>query len=154
MRSIWKSSIAAGLIAGTVDIGAACLINRVQPGPVLRFIASGLLGSPLPHENWVYWVGMLLQWAMSILIAAIFVIAAAKAPLLLRRWLGAGIAYGAIVFVVMNFAVVPLSRAKSGHMTAPSAVENLLAMMLFGLIVAYIARRGTAPGIGSSNPGG
>jgi hypothetical protein len=48
---------------------------------------------------------------------------------------------------------VPLSRAKSGHMTALSTVENLLAMILFGLIVAYIARRGTAPGIGS-NAGG
>jgi hypothetical protein len=146
MRSILKTSIAAGLIAGTVDLGAACVINRVPPGPVLRVIASGLLGSPLPHENWVYWLGMALQWAMSILIAAIFVIAAVKMPVLVRRWLAAGIAYGAVVFVVMNFLVVPLSRAKSGSMTAPSVVENLLAMMLFGLIIAYMTRRGKRAG--------
>jgi uncharacterized membrane protein YagU involved in acid resistance len=154
VRSILRTSIAAGLIAGTVDLGAACAINRVRPGPVLRFIASGLLGSPLPHENWVYWLGMVLQWAMSILIAAIFVIAAVKMPVLLRRWLAAGVAYGAVVFVVMNFVVVPLSRAKSGPMTVSSVVENLLAMMLFGLIIAYVARRGNAPGNGLSDAGG
>src|SRR5882757_2103474 len=136
-----KTSIYAGLIAGTIDIGAACTINMVGPGPILRFIASGLLGAPLPHETWVYGLGLGLQWMMSIIIAAIFVIAANKIPALLRRWVAAGIAYGIVVYFVMTFVVVPLSRAKSGHVTMSSFVENLLAMILFGLIVAYIAHR-------------
>jgi hypothetical protein len=148
MASLLKNSIIAGLVAGTVDLGAACAINDVRPGPVLRFIASGLLGSPLPHENWVYWLGLILQWAMSTLIAAIFVIAAAKKPVLVRRWPAAGIAYGAVVFVVMNFVVVPLSRAKAGPITLSFVIENLLAMILFGLIVAYFARRGQVPATG------
>jgi hypothetical protein len=135
-----KASIYAGLIAGTIDIGAACTINMIGPGPILRFIASGLLGAPLPHEPWVYCLGLGLQWMMSIIIAAIFVIAAAKIPALLRRWILAGIAYGIVVYFVMTFVVVPLSRAKSGHVTMSSFVENLLAMILFGLIVAYVAQ--------------
>jgi hypothetical protein len=139
MPSPLKTSILAGLIAGTVDIGAACTINRVGPGPILRFISSGLLGTPLPHETWVYALGLGLQWLMSIIIAAIFVTAAMRMPLLLRRWIGAGIAYGIVVYFVMTFVVVPLSRAKGGHVTMSSFIENLLAMMLFGLIVAYIA---------------
>jgi hypothetical protein len=141
MASILKTSICAGLVAGTVDIGAACTINMVGPGPILRFIASGLLGTPLPHETWVYYLGMGLQWMMSIIIAAIFVIAATKLPALLRRWIAAGIAYGIVVYFVMTFVVVPLSKAKSGHVTMTSFVENLLAMILFGLIVAYMAQR-------------
>jgi hypothetical protein len=136
-----KTSIYAGLIAGTIDIGAACTINMIGPGPILRFIASGLLGAPLPHETWVYFLGLGLQWMMSIIIAAIFVIAATKIPALLRHWIAAGIAYGMVVYFVMTFVVVPLSRAKSGHVTMSSFVENLLAMILFGLIVAYTARR-------------
>jgi hypothetical protein len=152
--ALQKSSITAGLVAGTVDLGAACAINGVRPGPVLRFIASGLLGSPLPHENWVYWLGLILQWAMSILIAAIFVIAAVKMPVLLRRWPAAGIAYGAVVFVVMNFVVVPLSRAKAGPITPSFVVENLLAMILFGLIVAYFARQGQVRATGLLDSGG
>jgi hypothetical protein len=136
-----KTSIYAGLIAGTIDIVAACSINMIGPGPILRFIASGLLGAPLPHETWVYCLGLGLQWMMSIIIAAIFVIAATKIPALLRRWIAAGIAYGIVVYFVMTFVVVPLSRAKSGHVTMSSFVENLLAMILFGLIVAYVAHR-------------
>jgi len=141
MAPILKTSIYAGLIAGTIDIGAACTINMIGPGPILRFIASGLLGAPLPHETWVYCLGMGLQWVMSIIIAAIFVIAASKIPALLRRWIAAGISYGIVVYFVMTFGVVPLSRAKSGHVTMSSFVENLLAMILFGLIVAYMAQR-------------
>jgi hypothetical protein len=136
-----KTSIYAGLIAGTLDIGAACTINMIGPGPILRFIASGLLGAPLPHETWVYCLGLGLQWMMSIIIAAIFVLAATKIPALLRRWITAGIAYGIVVYFVMTFVVVPLSRAKSGHVTMSSFVENLLAMILFGLVVAYMAQR-------------
>jgi uncharacterized membrane protein YagU involved in acid resistance len=82
-----------------------------------------------------------LQWMMSIIIAAIFVIAATRIPALLRGWIAAGIAYGIVVYFVMTFVVVPLSRAKSGHVTMSSFVENLLAMILFGLIVACMARR-------------
>jgi hypothetical protein len=141
MATTLKTSIYAGLVAGTIDIGAACTINQVGPVPILRFIASGLLGTPLPHEPWVYCLGMVLQWLMSIIIAAIFVSAAARIPALLRRWVAAGIAYGVVVYFVMTFVVVPLSRAKSGHVTWTSFAENLLAMIVFGLIVAYIAQR-------------
>ena len=68
--------------------------------------------------------------------------AAAKAPILLRRWIPAGIAYGVIVFFVMNYAVVPLSAAVfKVHFSPLSFAENMAAMLLFGLIVAYFAAR-------------
>lgn len=141
MSPILKVAVYAGLIAGTIDIGAACAINLIGPGPILRFIASGLLGAPLPHENWVYCLGLGLQWAMSMIIAAIFAAAAAGAPVLLRRWIVSGITYGIGVYFVMTFVVVPLSRAKGGHVTLRSFALNLAAMILFGLIVAYVAQR-------------
>jgi hypothetical protein len=141
LSPILKAVIYAGLIAGTIDIGAACAINLIGPGPILRFIASGLLGAPLPHENWVYCLGVGLQWAMSMIIAAIFAAAASKIPVLLRRWIASGIAYGVGVYFVMTFVVVPLSRAKGGHVTWRSFALNLAAMILFGLIVAYVAQR-------------
>ena len=153
MVSALKTSIYAGLIAGTIDIGAACTINQVGPVPILRFIASGLLGSPLPHEPWVYCLGMVLQWLMSIVIAAIFIFASSRIPLLLRSWIAAGAAYGIVVYFVMTFVVVPLSRAKSGHVTMTSFAENLAAMILFGLIVSYIAQRMMAKGAPKARPG-
>ncbi|MEY2115474.1 MULTISPECIES: hypothetical protein [Rhodanobacter] len=77
---------------------------------------------------------------MSLLIAAIFVFAAGRMAWLGRRWITAGLLYGVVVFVVMEYVVVPLSAAAKPHFTALSFVENLLAMCLFGLIVAFFAR--------------
>lgn len=148
MSRLVKTSIYAGLIAGTVDIGSACVINFLNPGIILRVIASGVLGRAAFHEgDWVLALGLILQWAMSILIAALFVFAAAKSPGLRRRWVPAGIAYGIVVFIVMTFVVVPLSAAGlKPHFTLEYIGDNTLAMVLFGLIVAYVAKRGLADG--------
>jgi hypothetical protein len=145
MRGL-RTSIAAGVFAGSVDIGAACLINWVAPGPVLRVVASGVLGHAAVHAGpWVFALGMALQWAMSISIAAVFVAAAAKLPQLRRRWVLAGLGYGVVIFFVMNYVVVPLSAAVIRiHFSPRTFAENLLAMLLFGLIVAYMASRAGA----------
>jgi hypothetical protein len=142
MRFI-KTAIYAGLLSGTVDIGAACVINAVAPDRVLRAIASGVLGRTAVHGGlWVIALGLFLQWAMSMVIAAVFLVGAARAPLLLRRWILAGLAFGIIVFVVMNYVVVPLSAAVfKVHFSPLSFAENLAAMLVFGLIVAFIAQR-------------
>jgi uncharacterized membrane protein YagU involved in acid resistance len=131
-----------GFIAGTVDIGAAALINRINPLIILRAIASGLLGREASRGGMpVAWLGLGLQWAMSLLIAAIFVLAARRMSWMTRHWINAGVLYGAVVFVVMEYVVVPLSAAGKPHFTALSLVENLLAMFAFGLILAFFARR-------------
>ena len=59
-----------------------------------------------------------------------------------HSWILGGALYGLAIFLVMSFAVVPLSRAvPQPAFTLPALVENLLAMILFGLIVAFFARR-------------
>src|SRR6185312_11098904 len=83
-----------------------------------------------------------LQWGMSILIAAVFSIAASKWPVLARRWVLWGTLYGVVVFIVMNYVAVPLSAA-SHKWSHPVSwfVENGLAMLVFGWIVAVTANR-------------
>jgi len=73
MSRLFRAALYGGLVAGTVDIGAACLINRVGPAPILRFIASGLLGraNVLGRGAEILLLGLILQWAMSIIIAGI-----------------------------------------------------------------------------------
>ncbi len=132
-----------GLVAGTLDIGSASLINWISPVLILRSIASGLLGPASFHDGVSSAVlGLFLQWIMSILIAAIFVGVALRIRMLLRHWILAGLLYGGVVFVVMNYIVVPLSRAPFGpsDFTTGKIVENLLAMLLFGWIIAASAR--------------
>ncbi|THD06913.1 hypothetical protein [Rhodanobacter lindaniclasticus] len=140
--SVLSSILCGGLLAGTIDIGAASLINRINPLIILRAIASGVLGPAAFRGGLpVSLLGLVLQWAMSLLIAAIFVMAARRMTGLRERWIVAGLAYGVAVFVVMEFVVVPLSAAMNPQFTVASLLENVLAMLLFGLIVSFFARR-------------
>ena len=139
--SVLSSILWGGLAAGTVDIGAASLINGVDPLLILRAIASGLLGRAAFHGGLPASIlGLALQWAMCLLIATIFVVAARRLAWMRRYWVAAGVAYGVVVFVVMEYVVVPLSAAMKPHFTAASLLENVLAMLLFGLIVSFFGR--------------
>ncbi len=48
------------------------------------------------------WIGLLLQWGTALLIATIFATAAPRVRWLPEHTVAAGLAYGAIIFVVMN----------------------------------------------------
>jgi hypothetical protein len=140
--------VLGGLVAGTLDIAAAALINLANPFLILKFVAGGLLGkSALAGGPSIALLGLVLQWAISLIIAALYVFAARWLPVLRRRWLTSGLAYGVVIFLVMNFVVVPLSAwAKWPRFTAEQFFENMLAMLLFGLIVAYFAQYYVANG--------
>jgi len=136
-----------GLIAGTLDIGAAALINGRNPLVILLVIASGLLGKAsfqggLPAAL----LGLVLQWLMSLVISAIFVLLSNRVPELKQHWSAAGLAYGVGIFVVMNYLVVPLSEiGRLPQFTVWTFGGNLLAMLGFGLLIAFFAR-GALPG--------
>jgi uncharacterized membrane protein YagU involved in acid resistance len=132
----------AGLIAGTLDIGAAALINGRNPLVILLYISSGLLGkasfqSGLPAVV----LGLLLQWLMSLVIAAVYVLASNRFPELKPYWIAGGLVYGVGIFLIMNYAAVPLSEiARLPQFTAWTFGGNLLAMLGFGVLVAFFAR--------------
>jgi len=144
--------VAAGLVAGSVDIGAASLISMVSPLAVMRAIASGVMGKAAFHGGVpAALLGLALQWAMAMIIAAIYMLATAGMPALRRRWIPTGIVAGVIIYFVMVYLVLPLSAAPfrqafdlqvfiKGFAFDADFVKNMAAMMLFGLIVAYFAR--------------
>jgi uncharacterized membrane protein YagU involved in acid resistance len=141
--SYLQAILFGGLIAGTVDIGAASLISGRNPVFISQFIAGGLLGKPaLEGGLQTAALGVALQWAMSILIAAIYVFASTRLEVLRSRWLLSGIAYGIPVYFVMEYVVMPLSAWHRMPKFSPVPfAENLLAMMVFGLIIAFFASK-------------
>ena len=137
--------LAGGVVAGTVDIGAACLITGRNLPFILHSVAGGLLAQA-SFDGGVRTaiLGAVLQEVMGILIAAVYVIASRFALLLARRWIAGGLGYGVVIFFVMNYVVVPLSAWKRvPHFSPWTFTENMIAMLLFGLIVAFFARRPT-----------
>lgn len=144
-RSIFAAILLGGIIAGTVDIAAASVIYQADPVLVAQSIAAGLLGPASVDGGWqTAAIGVVLQWLMSCIIAAVFVIAAQRLTALRRYWIVAGLLYGVVVYAVMNFVVVPLSRAHPNHAihipSLTSLAKNLLAMFVFALIVSYFAK--------------
>lgn len=142
-RNAALAAVGGGFVAGTIDIFAPSLIYWVNPLGVLRFISGGLIGLATARAGGLATsaLGLVLQWAMSIIIAAIFVFAAVRVRALVRNWIAAGIAYGIVVFFVMNYVVRPLSMIGDfPKMGVYDFTTNMAAMWLFGLIVAWFAQ--------------
>jgi len=141
---ILKAILYGGLVAGTLDIVLVSAINLFDPLVILRVVASGVLGKTaafaggLPASA----LRMLLQWLMSLLIAAIYVFASTRLAILKRLWIPCGFAYGLVTFFVMNYVVVPFSAAASSKPFVISAhISDIALMLLYGLIIAFFARR-------------
>jgi uncharacterized membrane protein YagU involved in acid resistance len=137
------AALLGGFIAGTIDVGAAALIFGASPIVILQAIASGVLGRAAFFDGAASAaLGLILQWAMSWVIAAVYVGAARYLSALGRHWLTSGLGYGVVVFSAMNYVVVPLSAAYPRNPFTPRTfIESLLAMLLFGVLVAFFARR-------------
>jgi hypothetical protein len=137
-----KAILLAGVVAATIDIGAACLIYGRSIPFILHSIAGGLLADrSFAGGARTAILGLVLQEGMGTVIAAIYVWLCQVLGLPKHRWPLWGIVYGAGIFVVMNYVVVPLSAWKSfPSFSAWTLAGNIAAMFLFGLIVAFIAR--------------
>jgi uncharacterized membrane protein YagU involved in acid resistance len=142
-RDTLNAIFLGGVIAASIDIAAACLISGRSPAFIMQAIAGGLLGRDSFQGGMATVIlGAVLQEFMGILIAAIYVVSSKTIPGLLRHWIPSGIAYGVIIFFVMNYVVVPLSALRSApHFTPGKFAANMAAMLLFGLVVAFFARR-------------
>ena len=137
------AALAAGaLIAGGLDVFVASAINAASPARILQAIASGLIGRASYDGGAATIVlGLLLQWLMSLVIAAIYGAAALKLPALIDDPMRYGALYGVGVFVVMGFIVMPLSAAyPKPQPSLSSFILNLAANVLFGVIIASAPR--------------
>jgi uncharacterized protein (TIGR02246 family) len=165
MKSTATSAVRAivigGLIAGTIDIGAAALISRVSPVLIAHYIAMGAMGKgALAAGAGAAYLGLVLQWMMSIVIAAIYWFVTAQMPRLRERWWLGGLLAGPVIYLVMNFIVLPFSAAPVtlhqmiAHFTLLKGAENLAAMLVFALIIAFCARYLAAQSGGYPTPRG
>lgn len=140
--------VTASVVAGVFDILFAFAASSVGPVRVLQSVASGLLG-PAAFEGGGAGaaLGLLLHFLMMLLIAAIFGLAAARLPILVRRAALAGAAYGFGVYWVMNLIVIPLSRTPFGMPEDPARVTLGVIghMALIGLPIAVIIARALRP---------
>jgi uncharacterized membrane protein YagU involved in acid resistance len=141
MSSLFISALLASVAAGIPDVFVAAALSGASPGRVLQTIASGVLGEASYIGGWrSIALGLGLQIAMSFAIALTYNIAFSYVAGIRRSPLMFGALYGIVIFVVMNFVVVPLSRAyPKPQWDLKSVVAMLIVMVLFGEIISLIA---------------
>ena len=143
----YQTILLGGLIAGTLDITAACvrawLRAGVTPSRVGRYIASAALGpSALTGGIKIVLLGFAFHYLIATTAAAVFYLASRKLRFLVEWPIPMGLLYGVCVYLFMNFVVVPLS--KLGFRPSPLSnrmVEALIIMFCVGLPIALIVRR-------------
>lgn len=138
-----------GLIAGACDITYAFIFyylrSGITPVQILQSVASGLLGASaskggLPAAA----LGAFLHFLIAYIWAALYYLASRKLRVLVRVPYVCGVLYGALVYALMNYVVVPLSAApfKGATPSTATLVTGLLIHMLgIGLPIALATRR-------------
>jgi hypothetical protein len=103
----------ATLVAGTLDIFSAFLfagIAGMGASSVLQFVASGPFGDvAMGPPSWLWAiVGLAIHFAIMACMAAAYMLAAQRIPLLVRSPLLAGLIYGLLLWIVMYWIVRPI----------------------------------------------
>ncbi len=139
----------AGVAAGTLDISDALIFNAfhgITPAEVFRFIASGLLGLPAAVRGgaWVVALGVAMHFTIALFWTAVYYLLSRHFPVLLRRAWICGPLYGAVLYPVMTFLVLPLTRVPhpAGIVTVANRINGVFALVVcIGLAVALLLRR-------------
>lgn len=141
-------AIAVGtLVAGTLDITAACLSSLLtggSAGRVLRFVASGPFGDGMREGGaGAALTGVAVHYAIMAVIVTVFVLAARRLPMLIEKPVLWGLTYGLGVYLVIEIGVLPLRWPGMFPVLEPGHVQRAMAfmMLLVGLPIGLIAAR-------------
>jgi hypothetical protein len=140
--------VATALIAGTLDIVYAIAFAYFRSGTsplrLLQSVAYGALGRDAYSGGAATAaLGLAFHFLIAFTITAIFFAAATRYRSLTRRPLITGSVFGIVVYLVMNFVVIPLSRIGSRPLPAAIVIVTgvLVHMFLIGAPIAWGARR-------------
>jgi len=147
-RSFFASALTAGLIAGTLDIIAACLNayikNGTPPVQILKGIASGAFDpKTFSSETMAALCGLLIHFFIAISFTFFFFFLAKQIPSLVKHPIPIGILYGLFVWAAMKYLIIPyLSRLKSRPFELKrEAIAVGILVVCIGIPVAFLAKR-------------
>jgi hypothetical protein len=131
-------------VAGTLDITAAVtyypMTAGVRPERILQGIASGVLGSrAFAGGAGAAVLGLLFHYLIALIWTVLFFLAAERFKALTRHAILIGLAYGVVVWAVMNLIVLPLSNVRRGPFNpVQAAIAALILIFCIGLPIVGI----------------
>jgi uncharacterized membrane protein YagU involved in acid resistance len=145
--SIYKAIIWAGLLAGTLDIIAACTSTYLQTGKppqaVFRYIASAVFGKSVKDGGVEMIVaGLVFHYLVAFLFTIAFFVLYPKLKFLSKHIVITGLIYGILAWCIMSLIVIPMSNAAQPAFTLQMVITGMLFLMFFiGLPVALLAKK-------------
>jgi uncharacterized membrane protein YagU involved in acid resistance len=146
--AIFKTILWIGLVAGTLDIAENLVFSQVRgvtPWRVFQYIASGLIGRQAFQSGWAsVLLGIALHYIIALIWTAVFYVIARKFTIVMRRPVLSGLLYGGVVYLIINFIVVPLSGVAHPlrPITLVSRINAVLALLIcIGLPISLLTRR-------------
>jgi hypothetical protein len=139
-----KAVVFAWLLAGTLDISAAViyypLTSGVRVATLLQGIVSGVLGNKAFMGGLeTAALGLALHYLIALIWTLIFLLAFRRSKGLRTHLFLVGMAYGVLVWIVMNTIVLPLSNVQQAPFSLPQAVVGAVILMFcIGLPIAMI----------------
>jgi hypothetical protein len=141
-QGLFKAILFAGLVAGTLDGLAAMIVYQAMPMPLFGRIASAAVGRDTFSGEVMMVLGILFHYFIAFSWTALFFLIYPKIPLLAKMKILGGIIYGAIVWCVMNLAVVPMTKLNPAVFTTVGVLKGMVILMIMiGLPVSLLANR-------------
>lgn len=144
MAGLGSAILWGGTLAGTLDAVAATAFfysQGVPPWRVWQNVASGLLGEQsLRGGGKTVMLGLLLHYAIALVVSSVFCLFVWNVQALLFFPVVTGASYGILVFLVMNFIVLPRSAMPKRRMTRGAIVAQVaFHVFLIGLPISISA---------------
>ena len=144
---VWGWVVAGGLVAGALDITYAGVFWGVKASVpfsrILQSVAAGLLG-PASFQGGAPTaaLGLALHLGIATTMSLTYFVVSLGMPVLRARpWLFGGL-YGAALYLVMNYVVIPLSATSRGAFDPVWVTLTVLVhILLIGMTIAGFARR-------------
>lgn len=150
-RAVW-TVFWIGLVAGTLDISENIIFNafrHITMKQIFQYIASGLIdGKSFTMGSASVALGVGIHYCIAMTWTIIFFLLSRKLLFLIRHAAISGIVYGGIVYIIMNFVVLPLTRIPHSirAATLASRISGILALLFcIGLTIALLVKRFAPP---------
>jgi hypothetical protein len=139
--SLLKAIAIGGALAATLDILDPIIFFHFRNGSaivILQSVASGLLGrAAFSGGINSALLGLVLHVCIAFVWATIFILAARAVPFLSEHPVRSGLLYGAIVYTVMNYLVIPHSHVAPSYPRLAVRINGILAILfLVGLPIS------------------
>lgn len=144
---MWKQILKTGLLAGTLDIIAACtqayVMRGTTPDTVLKFIASGVLGSTaLKGGAEVALLGLLFHFVIAFSCTIIFFLVYPKLQVLHKSIALNSLLIAVVAWAVTTLIIIPLSKIHPAPLQLQRAVIAIsILYVCIGLPVAAAAKK-------------